>query len=198
MFRQRLSDAGRHRRTRLYPCGGSGRRTRGRALWFALNTKGVEAFNLGTGAGFSVLEVIRAFENATGTALPYVFAPAGGAIFPSITQAPKRRKGFWLESGENPKRHVPGRLEMAAKLRGGEMNTNHRGGGCRKIYFHSIPRRVYGLEDHSSKSVLISSANSASVWVLLLFKRLKNGEGEGVRTVLAPLRAHARLRAGAG
>ncbi|SDC60732.1 UDP-glucose 4-epimerase GalE [Williamwhitmania taraxaci] len=33
--------------------------------------KAVEVFNLGTGTGLSVLEVIKAFENATGVKLPY-------------------------------------------------------------------------------------------------------------------------------
>jgi len=39
------------------------------------NKKAVEVFNLGTGNGFSVLEVINAFEKSTGIKLNYVFAP---------------------------------------------------------------------------------------------------------------------------
>lgn len=39
------------------------------------NTKKVEIFNLGTGKGSSVMEVINAFENVTGKKLNYVFAP---------------------------------------------------------------------------------------------------------------------------
>lgn len=34
--------------------------------------KGVEAFNLGTGNGYSVLELIKAFERTTGVSVPYV------------------------------------------------------------------------------------------------------------------------------
>jgi UDP-glucose 4-epimerase len=35
----------------------------------------VEAFNVGTGNGYSVLEVIRAFEKSTGEKLNYKIAP---------------------------------------------------------------------------------------------------------------------------
>lgn len=33
--------------------------------------KGVEVFNLGTGAGYSVLDVVKSFENASGMKIPY-------------------------------------------------------------------------------------------------------------------------------
>ena len=36
---------------------------------------GVEVFNLGTGRGYSVLEVVHAFERASGVKIPYVIAP---------------------------------------------------------------------------------------------------------------------------
>ena len=45
------------------------------ALDYALAHTGTEIFNLGTGSGSSVLEVVRAFEEASGRAVPYVFAP---------------------------------------------------------------------------------------------------------------------------
>nr|VFJ61318.1 MAG: UDP-glucose-4-epimerase GalE [Candidatus Kentron sp. DK] len=38
-------------------------------------TTTIDAFNLGTGNGFSVLEMIRAFEAASGKKIPYRFAP---------------------------------------------------------------------------------------------------------------------------
>ena len=41
------------------------------ALRYAFDHTGVEVFNLGTGRGASVLEVIRAFERATGIRIPY-------------------------------------------------------------------------------------------------------------------------------
>lgn len=37
----------------------------------ALSTKGVNIYNLGTGRGYSVLEVIKAFEKASGITIPY-------------------------------------------------------------------------------------------------------------------------------
>ena len=36
---------------------------------------GVQTYNLGTGRGYSVLEVVRAFEKASGRPVPYVIAP---------------------------------------------------------------------------------------------------------------------------
>jgi len=41
------------------------------ALKHALTVRGVDAFNLGTGRGYSVLEVVAAFERASGVAIPY-------------------------------------------------------------------------------------------------------------------------------
>jgi len=40
-----------------------------------MQTTGVEAYNLGTGQGYSVLEVIRTFEEATGQKVNYKIAP---------------------------------------------------------------------------------------------------------------------------
>lgn len=37
-----------------------------------LNTTGIEAYNIGTGTGYSVLDIIHAFENASGKKLNYV------------------------------------------------------------------------------------------------------------------------------
>lgn len=46
-----------------------------RALDFSENNTGVQAINLGTGHGFSVLEMVKAFEAATGREIPYKIAP---------------------------------------------------------------------------------------------------------------------------
>ncbi|WP_062305334.1 UDP-glucose 4-epimerase GalE [Alicyclobacillus sendaiensis] len=46
-----------------------------RALDWVLSHAGAEAFNLGTGKGSSVLEVIRAFERASGRSIPYRIGP---------------------------------------------------------------------------------------------------------------------------
>lgn len=41
----------------------------------ALSVKGCEVYNLGTGKGVSVLELVKAFEDANGIKIPYVIAP---------------------------------------------------------------------------------------------------------------------------
>jgi UDP-glucose 4-epimerase len=45
------------------------------ALAYALEHTGTEVFNLGTGHGVSVLELVHAFERATGVTIPYEIAP---------------------------------------------------------------------------------------------------------------------------
>jgi UDP-glucose 4-epimerase len=45
------------------------------ALDYAFSHKGTEAFNLGTGNGYSVLEVIEAYRKASGAEIPYVIDP---------------------------------------------------------------------------------------------------------------------------
>jgi UDP-glucose 4-epimerase len=37
-----------------------------------MNTKGVNVYNLGTGKGYSVLDIVKAFEEANGIHIPYV------------------------------------------------------------------------------------------------------------------------------
>ncbi|MCL2055704.1 MAG: UDP-glucose 4-epimerase GalE [Oscillospiraceae bacterium] len=46
-----------------------------KALEYVENHPGAEAVNLGTGTGYSVLEVLAAYEKACGKKLPYVIAP---------------------------------------------------------------------------------------------------------------------------
>ena len=41
----------------------------------AIESGGVEVFNLGTGRGYSVLEIVHAFEAASGVEIPYVIDP---------------------------------------------------------------------------------------------------------------------------
>jgi UDP-glucose 4-epimerase len=41
------------------------------ALFRVINTSGIDVFNLGTGKGYSVLEMIRTFEQASGIEIPY-------------------------------------------------------------------------------------------------------------------------------
>ena len=45
------------------------------ALHYALQHKGIEAVNLGTGRGYSVLDIVHAFERVNGVKVPYRIAP---------------------------------------------------------------------------------------------------------------------------
>ncbi len=46
-----------------------------KAVDYALGHTGAEVFNLGTGIGYSVLDLVHAFEKASGVTIPYVIAP---------------------------------------------------------------------------------------------------------------------------
>ena len=45
------------------------------AVKYVLEHNGCDVFNLGTGCGYSVLDMVRAFEAANGVPVPYVIAP---------------------------------------------------------------------------------------------------------------------------
>ena len=45
------------------------------AMEYMAGHRGTEVFNLGTGVGYSVLDMVRAFEKATGVPIPYEIAP---------------------------------------------------------------------------------------------------------------------------
>ncbi|WP_458735714.1 UDP-glucose 4-epimerase GalE [Zobellella taiwanensis] len=55
-----------------------------KALDFLANHAGVHAFNLGTGQPVSVLQMIRAFEQACGRAIPFEFAPRRAGDLPAF------------------------------------------------------------------------------------------------------------------
>ncbi len=45
------------------------------AVKYAAQNRGCEVFNLGTGTGYSVLDMVHSFEQANGVKVPYVIAP---------------------------------------------------------------------------------------------------------------------------
>ena len=55
-----------------------------KALEFAKDKEGVEAINLGTGNGISVLELVNAFKTANEMDLPYVFGPRRDGDLPAF------------------------------------------------------------------------------------------------------------------
>jgi UDP-glucose 4-epimerase len=55
-----------------------------KALEFAKDKEGVEAINLGTGNGISVLELVNAFNKANDMDLPYVIGPRRDGDLPAF------------------------------------------------------------------------------------------------------------------
>ena len=55
-----------------------------KALEYAENHNGVEAINLGTGNGISVLELVNAFDKANNMKLPYVIGPRRDGDLPAF------------------------------------------------------------------------------------------------------------------
>jgi len=78
------------------------------ALQKVLQTKGVNIWNLGTGVGYSVLEIIRAFEQASGRAVPYQMVERRPGDIAQCWAAPQKAAD---ELGWRAKR---GLLEMMA------------------------------------------------------------------------------------
>ncbi|MDN4071766.1 UDP-glucose 4-epimerase GalE [Fictibacillus terranigra] len=73
-----------------------------KALDKVLNSTGIEAYNLGTGNGYSVLEVLRAFEKATGKVIPYkIVDRRSGDVAVSYADPTKARNdlGWKAEKG---------------------------------------------------------------------------------------------------
>jgi UDP-glucose 4-epimerase len=62
------------------------------ALRYTLAHTGTEVFNLGTGTGCSVLEIVHAFEKATGVAVPYTFAPRRAGDIPAFYADPRKAR----------------------------------------------------------------------------------------------------------
>ncbi|MCL1845939.1 MAG: UDP-glucose 4-epimerase GalE [Defluviitaleaceae bacterium] len=61
-----------------------------RAIDFSAKNKGCEVFNLGTGRGFSVLEMVDAFEKTNGIKLPYSIAPRRPGDIATIYANPEK------------------------------------------------------------------------------------------------------------
>jgi UDP-glucose 4-epimerase len=73
-----------------------------KALEKVLQTTGVEAYNLGTGKGYSVLELVAAFEKVTGIKIPYKIVdrrPGDVAICYADPTKAKKELGWVAERG---------------------------------------------------------------------------------------------------
>ena len=60
------------------------------AIGYAMEHPGAEVFNLGTGIGCSVLDMVRAFEEANGVPIPYEIAPRRPGDLPAYYADPKK------------------------------------------------------------------------------------------------------------
>ena len=73
-----------------------------KAIEYASKHKGVEIFNLGTGIGYSVLDIVKAFEKANDLKIPYVIKPRrAGDIAECYADASKAKNvlGWQAEYG---------------------------------------------------------------------------------------------------
>lgn len=61
-----------------------------KAVEYAASHRGTEVFNLGTGTPYSVLEIIHAFQNATGVEIPYAIGDRRPGDLPE----------FWADAGK--------------------------------------------------------------------------------------------------
>ena len=63
-----------------------------KAVERVLNTKGVDAYNLGTGKGYSVLDIVKAYEKACGKKINYKIAPRRPGDIPACYADPAKSK----------------------------------------------------------------------------------------------------------
>ena len=73
-----------------------------KALEKVMSSNGVEAYNLGTGKGYSVLEIVKAFEKASGRQVPYRIVdrrPGDVAICYADPSKAKKELGWVAERG---------------------------------------------------------------------------------------------------
>ncbi len=69
------------------------------ALDYAMSHTGAKAVNLGTGRGYSVLEIVAAFEKASGKKVPYKIVPRRpGDVASSFADASEARRVFGWEA----------------------------------------------------------------------------------------------------
>lgn len=61
------------------------------AVKYVVSGQGAMVFNLGTGIGYSVLDMVHAFEKANGVKVPYqICRPPAPATCPPATQTPAK------------------------------------------------------------------------------------------------------------
>ena len=77
---------------------------------------GVRIYNLGTGKGYSVLDIVKAFEKATGVKINYKIAPRrDGDIATCYSDPSKAKKRARLGGKTRPRGNVRGFMALAKK-----------------------------------------------------------------------------------
>ena len=74
------------------------------AFDYSMKHKGCEVFNLGTGVGYSVLDIVRAFEEANGVSIPYEISPrrpGDSAVCYACTEKAEKILGWKAEKTLN-------------------------------------------------------------------------------------------------
>ncbi len=61
-----------------------------KAVDYAMSHTGAEAINLGTGVGYSVMDLVKAFEKANGVPVPYIIAPRREGDVATCYSAPEK------------------------------------------------------------------------------------------------------------
>ena len=75
---------------------------------------GFQVFNIGTGQGYSVRQVIAAFERASGRPVPHRVVDRPGDVPRSLAATGRGQRGVWLAGAGRHRRHVPVGLGLAA------------------------------------------------------------------------------------
>lgn len=104
-----------------------------KALDYIQKHTGASAFNLGTGKGYSVLEVVKAFEKVSGQEVPYVIAArrAGDVAVCYADPAKANRELGWQANYESRKCVlIPGGLHLRS----------------RRVKHDVIPEEIYTTE----------------------------------------------------
>lgn len=71
-----------------------------KAIDYCLKIKGTDVINLGTGVGYSVLDLVNTFEKVNGIKIPYVIAPRRPGDTDELYSDPSKAAGCsWLEGG---------------------------------------------------------------------------------------------------
>ena len=73
-----------------------------KAVAYAAEHKGAEVFNLGTGTGYSVLDMVKAYEKASGVKVPYAIKPRRDGDLATVFSNPTKAKevlGWTAEYG---------------------------------------------------------------------------------------------------